>query len=151
MSTTGSDATARMGSQPIVTDDVLNALETYRKKDTNKSEFVSASAVCTAPNLHFQVIVRFKGVGNAPIMKQNMYKISAQNRFQAVIQFLRKELGWPAGEPLVRRLPSGMCLSSFQPDLRHSSFISTPRSRPPQMTLFSTSTRQAFVLPLYML
>ena len=37
------------------------------------------------------VVVRFKAVGNAPIMKQNFYKITASNRFQAVIQFLRKE------------------------------------------------------------
>ena len=48
------------------------------------------------------VVVRFKAVGNAPIMKQNFYKITAANRFQAVIQFLRKELGWKAGDPLVR-------------------------------------------------
>jgi len=34
-------------------------------------------------------------------MKQNFYKITSSNRFQAVIQFLRKELGWQAGEPLV--------------------------------------------------
>ncbi|KAH9829824.1 ubiquitin-like autophagy protein Apg12-domain-containing protein [Rhodofomes roseus] len=59
-----------------------DALETYRKKDPNK------------------VVVRFKAVGNAPIMKQNFYKITASNRFQAVIQFLRKELGWKAGDPL---------------------------------------------------
>ncbi|THH30961.1 hypothetical protein EUX98_g3212 [Antrodiella citrinella] len=62
--------------------EALDALETYRKKDPNK------------------VVVRFKAVGNAPIMKQNLYKITASNRFQAVIQFLRKELGWKAGEPL---------------------------------------------------
>jgi hypothetical protein len=48
------------------------------------------------------VVVRFKAVGNAPIMKQNFYKITASNRFQAVIQFLRKELGWKSGDPLVR-------------------------------------------------
>ncbi|KAH7105776.1 ubiquitin-like autophagy protein Apg12-domain-containing protein [Auriculariales sp. MPI-PUGE-AT-0066] len=60
----------------------VEALETYRKKDTSK------------------IIVRFKAVGNAPIMKQNFYKITASNRFQAVIQFLRKELGWKAGDPL---------------------------------------------------
>ncbi|KAI0371893.1 APG12-domain-containing protein [Pilatotrama ljubarskyi] len=58
------------------------ALETYKKKDSNK------------------VVVRFKAVGNAPIMKQNFYKITASNRFQAVIQFLRKELGWKQGDPL---------------------------------------------------
>ncbi|RPD65424.1 APG12-domain-containing protein [Lentinus tigrinus ALCF2SS1-7] len=58
------------------------ALETYKKKDANK------------------VVVRFKAVGNAPIMKQNFYKITASNRFQAVIQFLRKELGWKQGDPL---------------------------------------------------
>ncbi|KJA22531.1 hypothetical protein HYPSUDRAFT_40917 [Hypholoma sublateritium FD-334 SS-4] len=63
-------------------EEVLKALDTYKKKDNSK------------------VVVRFKGVGNAPIMKQNMYKITATNRFQAVIQFLRKELGWQSGEPL---------------------------------------------------
>lgn len=36
-------------------------------------------------------------------MKQNFYKITSSNRFQAVIHFLRKELGWTSGEPLVRR------------------------------------------------
>ena len=48
------------------------------------------------------VVVRFKAVGNAPIMKQNFYKITASNRFQAVVQFLRKELAWKASDPLVR-------------------------------------------------
>ncbi|EKM81877.1 hypothetical protein AGABI1DRAFT_83307 [Agaricus bisporus var. burnettii JB137-S8] len=60
----------------------IKALESYRKKDPSK------------------IVVRFKAVGNAPIMKQNFYKINSVNRFQAVIQFLRKELGWHAGEPL---------------------------------------------------
>ncbi|KDQ53939.1 hypothetical protein JAAARDRAFT_38917 [Jaapia argillacea MUCL 33604] len=60
----------------------LDALEGYRKKDPNK------------------VVVRFRAIGNAPIMRQNFYKITVSNRFQAVIQFLRKELGWKAGEPL---------------------------------------------------
>jgi len=62
--------------------EALQALESYKKKDPSK------------------VIVRFKAVGNAPIMKTNFYKITAANRFQAVIQFLRKELGWKAGDPL---------------------------------------------------
>jgi len=62
--------------------EALDALESYKKKDTSK------------------VVVRFKAVGNAPIMRQNFYKITASNRFQAVIQFLRKELGWKAGDPL---------------------------------------------------
>ncbi len=50
----------------------------------------------------FIVVVRFKAVGNAPIMKQNFYKITASNRFQAVVQFLRKELAWKTSDPLVR-------------------------------------------------
>ncbi|KAI8986762.1 APG12-domain-containing protein [Trametes punicea] len=65
-----------------VPQEALEALETYKRKDSNK------------------VVVRFKAVGNAPIMKQNFYKITASNRFQAVIQFLRKELGWKQGDPL---------------------------------------------------
>lgn len=63
-------------------EEAMKALESYKKKDPAK------------------VVVRFKAVGNAPIMKQNFYKITSSNRFQAVIQFLRKELGWKAGDPL---------------------------------------------------
>ncbi|KAF9004537.1 putative ubiquitin-like modifier [Cyathus striatus] len=87
-STGGADAISQTSSNGSGTergenfDEALNALETYKKKDVSK------------------VIVRFKAVGNAPIMKQNFYKITSSNRFQAVIQFLRKELGWQAGEPL---------------------------------------------------
>ncbi|TIA82148.1 hypothetical protein E3P89_01324 [Wallemia ichthyophaga] len=39
------------------------------------------------------VVVRFKAIGAAPIMKQNFYKISDSNKFSTVIQFLRKECG----------------------------------------------------------
>ncbi|KAL5632176.1 hypothetical protein ACGC1H_000249 [Rhizoctonia solani] len=60
----------------------LEALQHHGERDTAK------------------VVVRFKAVGNAPIMKQNLYKITASNRFQAVIQFLRKELGWQPTDPL---------------------------------------------------
>jgi ubiquitin-like protein ATG12 len=45
--------------------------------------------------------VRFRAIGNAPILKQNFYKITASNKFQAVIQFLRKELQYKAEDPLV--------------------------------------------------
>ncbi|EIM83856.1 APG12-domain-containing protein [Stereum hirsutum FP-91666 SS1] len=62
--------------------EALEALETYRKKDPSK------------------VVVRFKAVGNAPIMKQNFFKVTVSNRFQAVIQFLKKELGYKTSEPL---------------------------------------------------
>ncbi|GAA6005024.1 hypothetical protein JCM11491_002311 [Sporobolomyces phaffii] len=37
-------------------------------------------------------IVRFKATGNAPIMKQNLFKISASSKFQAVHAFLRQHL-----------------------------------------------------------
>ncbi|KAH9950719.1 APG12-domain-containing protein [Amylocystis lapponica] len=67
---------------PGTMQEATDALESYKKKDAAK------------------VVVRFKAVGNAPIMRQNFYKITAANRFQAVIQFLRKELGWKAGDPL---------------------------------------------------
>jgi ubiquitin-like protein ATG12 len=84
--------------------EALDALESYKKKDPSKG----VSALPAPASLHLKrncngiVVVRFKAVGNAPIMKQNLYKITASNRFQAVIQFLRKELGWKAGDPLVR-------------------------------------------------
>jgi len=86
-----------------VTEDLtesLHALETYKKKDPSKG---GPNQLSFTSNLTvLLVVVRFKAVGNAPIMKQNFYKITASNRFQAVIQFLRKELQWKPGEPLVR-------------------------------------------------
>ncbi|KAF9181005.1 hypothetical protein BGZ51_005767 [Haplosporangium sp. Z 767] len=47
-----------------------------------------------------KVIVRFRAIGNAPILKQNIYKITATNKFMAVIQFLRKELNYQQSDPL---------------------------------------------------
>lgn len=56
--------------------------------------------VCSAPYTDGPVIVRFKSIGNAPIMKDNYFKITASNKFQAVIVFLRSRLGMKT-EPLV--------------------------------------------------
>ena len=57
---------------------------------------------CFTRNLFILVIVRFRAIGNAPILKQNLYKINASNKFQAVIQFLRRELNYKASDPLVK-------------------------------------------------
>ncbi len=86
----------------------LAALESHKKKDSAKGQRPSKSPTHT-PELRAKspVVVRFKAVGNAPIMKQNFFRVTVSNRFQAVIQFLRKELGWKAGEPLVS-VPPGL-------------------------------------------
>ncbi|MBW0474824.1 hypothetical protein O181_014539 [Austropuccinia psidii MF-1] len=47
-----------------------------------------------------KVVVRFKATGSAPIMKQNFFKITASNRFQTVIAFLRKELALKPADPV---------------------------------------------------
>ncbi len=36
--------------------------------------------------------MQFKATGSAPVMRQTKFKINAQQRFQAVIDFLRKQL-----------------------------------------------------------
>lgn len=40
------------------------------------------------------VVIRFKAIGSAPIMKQPFYKITASHKYSAVISFLKKELSW---------------------------------------------------------
>lgn len=55
----------------------------------------------SSPSSPTPVVIRFKSVGSAPIMKQNFFKITASHKFQAVVQFLRKELRWKAEDPLV--------------------------------------------------
>ncbi|KAF9175792.1 hypothetical protein BGX21_003952 [Mortierella sp. AD011] len=52
----------------------------HKKKDTSK--------------------VRFQAIGNAPILKQKVYTITASNKFMAVIQFLRKQLDYKHSDPL---------------------------------------------------
>jgi len=47
------------------------------------------------------VVVKFKSIGSAPIMKTTVFKVTASNRFQAVIVFLRGQLGFKATDPLV--------------------------------------------------
>jgi len=82
------------------------------------------------------VIVRFKSVGSAPIMKQNYYKITGSHPFSAVHTFLRKELGWAkpgapggSGAELVSRLAWG-----FPPKLIFRGLIS--------LTPFTVSVHQ---------
>ncbi|KAJ1859766.1 Ubiquitin-like protein [Coemansia sp. RSA 2703] len=57
----------------------------------------SAAVTGKQPN---KIVVRFKSIGNAPILKKSVYKISSTQRFQALIMFLRKELGYKVSEPL---------------------------------------------------
>ncbi|POW04247.1 hypothetical protein PSTT_10564 [Puccinia striiformis] len=63
--------------------EATRALEEFKQRDPSK------------------VVVRFKATGSAPIMKQNFFKITSSNRFQAVIAFLRKELGLKPTDPVV--------------------------------------------------
>lgn len=60
------------------------------------------TAFCLGRFTLFAVVVRFKAIGNVPIMKNNHFRITAANKFQSVIVFLRKELGWKQSDALVR-------------------------------------------------
>ncbi|KAI9481107.1 MAG: ubiquitin-like autophagy protein Apg12-domain-containing protein [Benjaminiella poitrasii] len=65
------------------TNDKLDqVIEKHKVKDTSK------------------VIVIFRAIGNAPILKQKVFKLTASNKFQTVIQFLRKELRYQGSDPL---------------------------------------------------
>jgi ubiquitin-like protein ATG12 len=50
---------------------------------------------------HTPVVVRFKSIGAAPVMKNNVFKVTAGNKFQAVVVFLRNQLGLKVSDPLV--------------------------------------------------
>ncbi|ORY98109.1 autophagy protein 12 [Syncephalastrum racemosum] len=71
-----------MQAEPPPAEPFDQALQQHRQKDTTK------------------IVVRFHAIGNAPILKQSFYKIGAHNKFQAVIQFLRKELKYQGSDPL---------------------------------------------------
>lgn len=50
------------------------------------------------------VVVRFKSIGAAPIMKNNVFKVTAGNKYATVVTFLRGQLGSKEGDPLVSSL-----------------------------------------------
>jgi hypothetical protein len=47
------------------------------------------------------VIVRFKAIGNAPLLKQTKFKITSTESFRTIMDFLRKQLKFQAHESLV--------------------------------------------------
>jgi len=71
-----------MAASQIIQPNARLALEHYKQKDASK------------------VIVKFKSIGAAPIMKVTVFKVTGGNRFQAVIMFLRGQLGLKQTDPL---------------------------------------------------
>ncbi|KAI8869982.1 APG12-domain-containing protein [Ramicandelaber brevisporus] len=63
-------------------------------------EVTTPTATTTAAVDPEKIICRFKAVGNASILKRSFYKLSSGHKFQAVILFLRKELGLQPSDPL---------------------------------------------------
>lgn len=97
-----------------VSSEALAALEPLKVPDTSKGELCLSSPArdhasharllreCTHADTPRAVVIRFAPAGNAPVLRNKFYKITASNRFQSVIQFLRKELGWKPQDSLVR-------------------------------------------------
>ncbi|KAJ3189172.1 hypothetical protein HDU85_002797 [Gaertneriomyces sp. JEL0708] len=59
-----------------------------------------SGSAAPAPGAAKKVIVHFRATGNAPILKQSFYKITATQKFQTVITFLRNQLGYGLQDPL---------------------------------------------------
>ncbi|KAI9287416.1 putative autophagy-related protein 12 [Umbelopsis sp. AD052] len=73
-----------------------NTLTEAVTEKTELKEIISAKKEKDAT----KVIVQFRAIGNAPILKQKLFKITASQKFQAVNLFLRKELNYAPSEAL---------------------------------------------------
>ncbi|KAI9634231.1 ubiquitin-like autophagy protein Apg12-domain-containing protein [Dioszegia hungarica] len=71
-----------LAASMVIRPNAIAALEHYKQKDTSK------------------VVVRFKSIGAAPIMKNNVFKVTAGNKYATVVTFLRGQLGSKEGDPL---------------------------------------------------
>lgn len=60
-------------------------------------------------SLYCAVVVNFRNVGAAPALRQSKFKIDAEQRFNAVITFLRKQLQCAETDSLVRRAVAIPC------------------------------------------
>lgn len=59
-----------------------------------------------------EVVVHLRATGNAQILKQNKFKISDKEKFQTVIDYLRKILKYKGTEPLFLYVNSAFQTSS---------------------------------------
>lgn len=61
------------------------------------------SAVCHYSKLDplHKVNVRFRAIGRAPVLKQQVYRVSSSERFEAITSFLRRQIGVKDEEQLV--------------------------------------------------
>jgi len=53
------------------------------------SKVVADVAANVATN---KVVIQFRATGNAPILKQQFFKINANYKFQAIVDFVKKQL-----------------------------------------------------------
>jgi ubiquitin-like protein ATG12 len=54
---------------------------------------ISSPSASRPVDLPVKVVVLFKATGDAPILKQNKFKISAHEKFEKVVSFLGTQLG----------------------------------------------------------
>ncbi|GAA5892524.1 Atg12p [Sporobolomyces salmoneus] len=78
----------------------LGSPSTFSSFDPQRTLSRGPSESAPASKDPVKIIVRFKATGNAPIMKQNLFKISSSHKFQAVHQFLRTQLNFKPADPL---------------------------------------------------
>lgn len=50
---------------------------------------------------NFLVVIFFRATGNAPILKQNKFKVSSAQKFLSIQEFVRKQLLLHERDPLV--------------------------------------------------
>ncbi|RPB24525.1 hypothetical protein L211DRAFT_837446 [Terfezia boudieri ATCC MYA-4762] len=61
-------------------------------------DVTAALAIATAPPpQNDKVTIRFQSIGNAPMLKRKVFRISSGAKFGKVVAFLRKQLGMDEG------------------------------------------------------
>lgn len=98
------------------------ALEHYAQPDATKGaaslRFIDCcKGVLKNGYVLSAVIVRFKATGNAPVLQNTYAKITAGQKFHAVIKYLRGQLGYSPSDSLVS-------LHSFQAAIKARELIS---------------------------
>eukprot|EP01137_Pigoraptor_chileana_P009811 Opistho-2@58621 len=69
-------------------------------EEAEGGEPTKVNSLGVKPPVKDKVIVRFRAAGNAPVMKQNKFKITASEKFQTVIDFLKKQLKFKPADSL---------------------------------------------------
>ena len=91
MSKVGKDSALKTGHWPPTPS--MSSNINFGHKPHFQARFLASAVFTRVSDIFFATVpIQFKAVGSAPILRQRVFKVSASQKFETVVNFLRKKL-----------------------------------------------------------